>query len=290
MSTSKKQKITAVAAKEIAEEGVEEVVFATADDKSKKRAVISSGPPSPSSQEPKPTTLRRVVSAAPQIPAGRGSPVQSPHVNDVLSGRGKRINSHPGNVFFHQLVHDAKPEYQRTKKLHKKPVVEHIVSDIRTLDPPGRFLKEDPHTGLWVEIGDEQALLKAAQALRDDMRAEMHASPAVIPKEEAVENPKELPHAHRVSHTTHATQQHLQDEFLTKDMAHDEVMQWLAFLLPRLQEDDAKKYCKCLMEDGFDSLQMCNEVTEEDLHFMKKGHRRVLLEKREMILAEMHKW
>merc|ERR1712107_172158 len=34
-------------------------------------------------------------------------------------------------------------------------------------DPPGRFLKEDPASGRWYEIGDQAATRKASQALRE---------------------------------------------------------------------------------------------------------------------------
>ena len=42
----------------------------------------------------------------------------------------------------------------------------------------GRFLKEDPVTGAWVEIGDERAVKKTGQALREsapELRAEKQA-------------------------------------------------------------------------------------------------------------------
>ncbi|EJK64748.1 hypothetical protein THAOC_14486, partial [Thalassiosira oceanica] len=55
----------------------------------------------------------------PQIPPGHGGPVKTPHANDVLSGRGGRINSHSGNVRFRELVDSLKREYldPRTKKI-----------------------------------------------------------------------------------------------------------------------------------------------------------------------------
>ena len=47
----------------------------------------------------------------PQVPPGHGGPVRSPHPHDVLSGRGGRINSHPGNVHFREMVDSYKREY-----------------------------------------------------------------------------------------------------------------------------------------------------------------------------------
>jgi len=56
-----------------------------------------------------------------------------------------------------------------------------VVNRIRSLDPPGRFLREDldpNNQGMWIDIGDERARKKAGQALREDapdIRAEMGA-------------------------------------------------------------------------------------------------------------------
>mmetsp|Transcript_12732 Transcript_12732/g.29256 ORF Transcript_12732/g.29256 Transcript_12732/m.29256 type:complete len:738 (+) Transcript_12732:246-2459(+) len=116
----------------------------------------------------------------PQIPPGHGGPVKTPHANDVLSGRGGRINSHSGNVRFRELVDSLKREYldPRTKKIEKARIAASIISNIRSLEPSGRFLKEDPHTGLWLEIGDERAWKKSGQALREsapEIRAERQA-------------------------------------------------------------------------------------------------------------------
>jgi len=47
----------------------------------------------------------------PQVPPGHGGPVRTPHPHDVLSGRGGRVNSHPGNVHFREMVDSYKREY-----------------------------------------------------------------------------------------------------------------------------------------------------------------------------------
>lgn len=116
----------------------------------------------------------------PEVSPGQGGPVRTPNCNDVLSGRGGRINSHSGNVHFREMVESLKRDYldPRTKKLEKARIAARLVATIRRLDPPGKFLKEDPHTGMWVEIGDERAWKKAGQALREsapEIRAEHQA-------------------------------------------------------------------------------------------------------------------
>lgn len=102
---------------------------------------------------------------------GHGGSIASLHDNDVLSGRGGRINNHPGNIMFREVVEDYKREYldPRTRKLEKAHVAARLVAQIRSTNPPGRFLKEDPdNPGKYIEIGDQKAWKKAGQALRED--------------------------------------------------------------------------------------------------------------------------
>lgn len=103
------------------------------------------------------------------IKHGAGGLIVDINNNDVLAGRGGRINSHPGNIQFRELVHKHKHQYlsQQTKKLEKVKIANLIVQTIRNMDPPGRFLKEDNTSNCWVEIGDEKARKKAGQAMRE---------------------------------------------------------------------------------------------------------------------------
>lgn len=131
------------------------------------------------------------------IPPGYGGPIQDPSINDVLSGRGGRINSHPGNVQFRQLVNQYKHVYlsKQTKKLEKVNVADKIVKTIRSMNPPGRFLKEDTKTQMWMEIGDQKARKKAGQAMRenaDETRkelAEQETTESVLKSHEVAEEP-----------------------------------------------------------------------------------------------------
>ena len=50
----------------------------------------------------------------------------------------------------------------------QKPIYSILIYDeIRAMDPPGRFLKQDPKTKLWSDIGKKKALDKTRQALRE---------------------------------------------------------------------------------------------------------------------------
>eukprot|EP00538_Stauroneis_constricta_P012986 CAMPEP_0119550948 /NCGR_PEP_ID=MMETSP1352-20130426/4365_1 /TAXON_ID=265584 /ORGANISM="Stauroneis constricta, Strain CCMP1120" /LENGTH=603 /DNA_ID=CAMNT_0007596941 /DNA_START=149 /DNA_END=1960 /DNA_ORIENTATION=+ len=102
-------------------------------------------------------------------PRGIG-PIVDPNINDVLCGRGGRINSHAGNIQFREMVQSRKKIYlaKSTEKLEKAHIAARIVREIRSMDPPGRFLKEDRDTGLWFDIGDQKAIKKSGQALRED--------------------------------------------------------------------------------------------------------------------------
>jgi len=91
-------------------------------------------------------------------------------INDVLCGRGGLTNHHPGNIFFRKLVRHNQESYLLATKRDKAGVAKGIVDKIRSLNPPGRFLKKARDisaNGVWVEIGDRKAREKTSQALRE---------------------------------------------------------------------------------------------------------------------------
>jgi hypothetical protein len=57
------------------------------------------------------------------------------------------------------------------------------------------------------------------------------------------------------------------------------VEQWLKSYLPNLKREDACNYSKCLVEDGFDSIDILDVLEEKHLGFMKIGHRLLLMKK-----------
>ena len=71
----------------------------------------------------------------------------------------------------------------------------------------------------------------------------------------------------------------LSTQTLANEERYEEVEQWLLSYLPSLQEYDVANYVANLLEDGFDSMEMMEELMEDDLQFMKKAHRRALLRK-----------
>jgi hypothetical protein len=86
--------------------------------------------------------------------------------NDVLCGRGGLTNNAPGNIFFRKLVRMKQQVYLLASKREKAGVAREIVETIRSLNPPGRFLKKDSN-GVYKDIGDRKAREKTSQALRE---------------------------------------------------------------------------------------------------------------------------
>ena len=124
--------------------------------------------------------------------------------NDVKCGRGGSINSHRGNEFYRTLVEKRKRVYLTARfKREKRLIASSIVAEIRSLNPPGRFLTRDAKTGRWRDIGDEKARDKTSQALRENapsIRAEIeteisehHAERQRVEEEEMANAPHQQP-------------------------------------------------------------------------------------------------
>jgi hypothetical protein len=90
-----------------------------------------------------------------------------PTQHDVLCGRGNSINMHVGNKLFRAMIMSLKIDYLLAPKPLKALFPSKIISQIKELDPPGRFLKFDMSTREWSEIDIKQAIAKTRQALRE---------------------------------------------------------------------------------------------------------------------------
>lgn len=76
-------------------------------------------------------------------------------------------NKHIGNEQLRNLARRNVREYRNSSKKEKSDISRSIVHHIRSLNPPGRFLKRDPSRKCWKDVGDDSAREKASQALRD---------------------------------------------------------------------------------------------------------------------------
>jgi hypothetical protein len=87
--------------------------------------------------------------------------------NDVLCGKGRAISNYPGNVQLRAMARRKKAEYLNSSiRMEKAYICARLVLEIRSLTPPGRFLKAD-RENKWIEIGDKIARKKVAQVLRE---------------------------------------------------------------------------------------------------------------------------
>lgn len=93
--------------------------------------------------------------------------VIEPTEYDVLLGRGKSSQNHPGNIHFRQLVQSKRDEYEKAKIMGKTLIAERIILSIH--DMQGRFLKQKGGD-LWEEVDNETARDKVAHAFRDRRR------------------------------------------------------------------------------------------------------------------------
>jgi len=97
----------------------------------------------------------------------KGYAVQYPSENDVLSGRGGKINDHYGNRQFRAIVKEFKERYNLTdKKNSKASIAREVVGQITALG--GRFLRKDPASGYWIDEDESNAMKKTSQALREN--------------------------------------------------------------------------------------------------------------------------
>ena len=114
----------------------------------------------------------------------------SPHntyVQDILSGRGGAINSHPGNQRFRTMVDAHKQAFKDSKKRkYKRAIAKKLMNEIHNLTPPGRFLMETDEgkvrgvvnddtdsihpliaNKVWVVMDSDKALSKVMHRLRE---------------------------------------------------------------------------------------------------------------------------
>jgi hypothetical protein len=123
-----------------------------------------------------------------------GRPYIVVHDHDVLCGRGVNIAQHAGNERFRALVNTRQDESYCTTftTSEKRALAEEIVSHIRVLEPPGRFLKRTGRSqssrglnGPWEELTYRECIKKTCQALRDCNRMDRigYAAQVAVPED-----------------------------------------------------------------------------------------------------------
>ena len=84
--------------------------------------------------------------------------------NDVLSGRGRPYQDHPGNEILARLIDKYRDEYNSVERFRKTCISWEIVNQIRDMN--GRFLQKDEATDTWVIVNDIDCREKVARGFR----------------------------------------------------------------------------------------------------------------------------
>lgn len=114
----------------------------------------------------------------------------TPGPYDVICSRGKKAQSHIGNVRFQSMIEEKARDYANADgKLGKSIIVSEIIDTVRRQSPNGGFVKqrkvdntrrhneeEGDGGGQWCEVGDWSAREKVSQSLRDHLKGSYKSS------------------------------------------------------------------------------------------------------------------
>lgn len=93
-----------------------------------------------------------------------------PSEGSVICGKGKESYHHSGNQRFRQLCEQSLDQYANAKsKLEKTLILGSIVDAVQAVAPVGGFVKQDPSTKCWFEVGDDVAREKIGQQMRESL-------------------------------------------------------------------------------------------------------------------------
>jgi hypothetical protein len=109
------------------------------------------------------------IPARPYVPsdAAKTYPIAESELRDrdVLMGRGGLTNQNVGNIWFRDLISHYRLAYCTVAKGQKRQLAVNIRNFVRTCS--GRFLESAKNDKKWYECGDDRAVLKIGQALRE---------------------------------------------------------------------------------------------------------------------------
>lgn len=100
-----------------------------------------------------------------------------PGDDDVLVGRGKKCLTHTGNQRFKQIITTKLQAYLKAEcRVDKTAILMEVIARVRSNSPNGGFVKQNPKTGQFFEVGDFLAKEKTAQAFRDSLHENYSSS------------------------------------------------------------------------------------------------------------------
>lgn len=123
----------------------------------------AAGPPGESDSKPA-AQLQDATSPVQDVPRSQNT-IAVPGELDVLFGRGKSSQDHPGTKKMRRMSDLHRSIYDRADRDDKTEITRNIVKIIKA--EGGRFLKFDKQTSGWVEVSDDLARKKVAHAMRD---------------------------------------------------------------------------------------------------------------------------
>jgi hypothetical protein len=86
------------------------------------------------------------------------------HNQDIVFGRGKGFQNHPGNQRMREIIHKYKAGYRSLKRTKKRELVQSIYDELT--EGGARFLKKLDDNGIWVKVDTPIALQKVSHTLR----------------------------------------------------------------------------------------------------------------------------
>jgi hypothetical protein len=92
--------------------------------------------------------------------------------NDIIFGRGKGFQNHPGNQRMREIIDKYKIQYHSLKRAEKRQLVEKVYKEIA--EGGARFLKKVDGEIALVMVDAPVAIQKVSQTLRRRKNAEMH--------------------------------------------------------------------------------------------------------------------
>ena len=95
----------------------------------------------------------------------RDQTIISPKPDDVLLGKGKQFQSHPGNLYLTELVEKHRVGYTNSQtQIEKTCIIQLIVKLVQERN--GRFLQRDNKKQIWVELPTQAAWTRVGRRFR----------------------------------------------------------------------------------------------------------------------------
>jgi len=88
-----------------------------------------------------------------------------PKDQDVVLGRGKRVQNHPGNMNFRSFLENYSDEYNKAARNQRRQFCTDLIQILRSEGV--RFLKQSSEPGVWMECDSAQVEKKVGQFFRE---------------------------------------------------------------------------------------------------------------------------